>query len=88
MNIVEKIFDGGIVNNDGIAKFDDSYAIPTGGIVDNNDKIKELINKIFNTIKPNEQVVKLLNNNELIVSADAVKKFIPNLQNLIKLINN
>ena len=44
--------------------------------------------KIFNTIKPNEQVVKLLNNNELIVSADAVKKFIPNLQNLIKSINN
>jgi len=83
MNIANKLFEKGDVT----VKYDGSLIIPTGGIVENNSKVKDIINKLFNT-KPNEQVVKLLNNNELIVSADAMKKFIPNLQNLIKLINN
>ena len=83
MNIINNLFEKGDIT----MKYDDSLIIPTGGIVVNNSKVKDIINKLFNT-KPNEQVVKLLNNNELIISADAVKKFIPNLQNLIKLINN
>jgi len=83
INIINKCFEKGNVT----VKYDDSLIIPTGGIVANNSKVKDIINKLFNT-KSNEQVVKLLNNNELIISADAVKKFIPNLQNLIKLINN
>jgi len=83
MNMINKLFEKGDIT----MKYDDSLIIPTGGIVVNNSKVKDIINKLFNT-KPNEQVVKLLNNNELIISADAVKKFIPNLQNLIKLINN
>ena len=83
MNIINNLFEKGDIT----MKYDDSLIIPTGGIVANNSKVKDIIDKLFNT-KPNEQVVKLLNNNELIISADAVKKFIPNLQNLIKLINN
>jgi len=79
MNIIEKIFEK---QDEVIAKYDDSYVIPTGGIVLNN-KTKEIIDKLF-TISPNEQVVRLLDD-EIIVSADAISKlFIPNLQNLIK----
>jgi len=44
---------------------------------DMNNKIGEIVNKIFNTIKPNEQIVRLLDGEE-IISADAVSKFIPN----------
>jgi len=83
MNMINKLFEKGDIT----MKYDDSLIIPTGGIVENNSKVKDIIDKLFNT-KPNEQVVKLLNNNELIISADAMKKFIPNLQNLIKSINN
>ena len=83
MNMINKLFEKGDIT----MKYDDSLIIPTGGIVENNSKVKDIIDKLFNT-KPNEQVVRLLNNNELIVSADTVKKFIPNLQNLIKSINN
>ena len=83
MNMINKLFEKGDIT----MKYDDSLIIPTGGIGENNSKVKDIIDKLFNT-KPNEQVVKLLNNNELIISADAMKKFIPNLQNLIKSINN
>jgi len=49
------------------------------------DELKEIINKIFNT-KPNEQIVKLLDD-EVVISADTVGKFIPNLQSLVINVN-
>ena len=50
-----------------------------------NSKLIELVNKLFNT-KPNEQVVNLLDD-EVMVSTDAVKLFIPNLSSLVNTIN-
>jgi len=80
--IIDKLFEKGDI----MAKFDDSLIIPTGGIVINNSKLEEIIDKIFNT-KPNEQVAKLFNE-ELVIPFEIRNEFIPNLQNLIKSINN
>ena len=50
-----------------------------------NSKLIELVNKLFNT-KLDEKVVNLLDD-EVMVSADAVKLFIPNLSSLVNTIN-
>ena len=55
--------------------------ILVGNKTDMNNKIKEILNKLFST-KPNEQIVRLLDD-ELIIPADVANKFIPNLQNLV-----
>jgi len=81
IEITNKCFEKGDV----MVKFDDSLVIPTGGIVMNNSKIKDIVDKLFNT-KPNEQVVKLLTP-EQVIHDDIMSIFIPNIKNLVNTIN-
>ena len=55
-------------------KYDDSLIIPTGGIGENNSKVKDIIDKLFNT-KPDEYIVKLFNYEEMIPAKPIVSKY-------------
>ena len=70
MNIINNLFEKGDIT----MKYDDSLIIPTGGIVVNNNKVKDIINKLF-TIEPNEQVVRLLNYEVIIPAKSIVSKY-------------
>jgi len=70
IEIANKLFEKGEV----MTKFDDSLIIPTGGIVENNSKVKNIIDKIFNT-KPDEYIVKLFNYEEMIPAKNIVSKY-------------
>jgi len=70
MNIINKCFEKGEIT----VKYDDSLIIPTGGIGENNSKVKDIIDKLFNT-KPDEYIVKLFNYEEMIPAKPIVSKY-------------